>query len=111
MSTSTLLEVPKDERAWSRFSWSNKVACQEIRQAIQKKFNVNLTEYFLDPIDLKNPQYFLEANSQTHIDFNNVLKLQGADLEEVDVKNPRQLESWIYLNWKELFDAKQALAG
>lgn len=105
MSLATLLEVPKTKEAWDRFSWNNKTACDRIRQAIQQQLSIPLTEYILDPIDLEKPEFFLENNAQAHIDFNNALGLQGADLEEVDLKDERQLTAWVFLNWKELNDA------
>ena len=57
----------------------------------------------------KLPEDFLERNQQTHIDMNGQLGLQSVDLEDVDLKDPRQLQAWINFEYQELFAASAAL--
>lgn len=73
---------------------------------------INLTEYVLYPFDETNQedfQTFLENNQQAHNDFNAVLGLQSSDIEELDPKNERQLQQWIFTQYQELFSASAAL--
>ena len=44
---------------------------------------------------------FLEANSQSHIEMNSVLGVQGVDLQDVDPRNENQLIAWINLHFLE----------
>lgn len=109
MATSDLLNVPKTEVEWSFFSWNNRDAVTRIRQAIKAQKNVNLNDYQLDPINPNDPSFFLQNNQQAHTDFNGVLNLQSTDLLDVNLADPRELESWIFLNWKEVQQAELAL--
>lgn len=75
----------------------------------QVKPVVNLVEYQIYPINFNHFQDFLEANSQSHDDFNSVLGLQSSDIEELDPKDQNKLQEWIYLNYFELQSACQKL--
>lgn len=104
-----LLNVPSSKFEWAIWSFSNRTVIAAIRQAIQVQHTVNLTEYVLDPLDLDNPQGFLQNNGQAHRDFNLVLGAQSSDLEEVDIKDRKALEGWIYANYQELYTASSIL--
>jgi hypothetical protein len=78
----------------------------------QLKPIINLPQYQTYPIIYDNPrdfQFWLIQNSQAHNDFNSVLNLQSSDLTGVDIRNQKQLEAWVYLNYKELDNACFAL--
>jgi hypothetical protein len=104
-----LLNTPKSDREWDVWSFHNRTSHLAIIQAIQTQKNITLTQYQLDPISPKAVPDFLQRNSQSHIDMNSVLNLQTVDLQDVDLKNRRQLEAWIFLHWKEHSDAEQSL--
>jgi len=104
-----LLNVPASDLEWERWLFDNRNQNTEIRQAILRKKNINLTEYVLYPFAQGDVQTFLINNSQSHTDFNSVLGLQGADLLNVDVSDKQQLGAWVYLNYQELYSASQAL--
>lgn len=70
---------------------------------------VKLTEYQLYPINFDRITDFLENNQAAHTDFNGYLGLQSSDLEEVDIKDKKQLQAWVYLVYQELYDACAAL--
>lgn len=70
---------------------------------------VKLPEYQLYPIDFNHFRDFLEANSQSHDDFNSVLGLQSSDIEELDPKDERKLQEWIWQNFLELQSACEKL--
>lgn len=104
-----LLNVPKSEAEWERWIFDNRNQIAEIRKAILDQRGINLTEYVLYPISQNEIQGFLQANSQSHQDFNSVLGLQGVDLLSVNYKDPKQLEAWVYLNYLELQTASLEL--
>lgn len=103
----SLLNVPKTLGDWSLWSFSNKDAIDNIQRSIQSQFGITLTTYPLDPID--NIEEFLERNQQSHSDIMSVLGLQSSDLQSVNLKDPRELQSWVYLCHRELYDAAQKL--
>lgn len=81
----------------------------KIIQAIQTQKNVRLNQYQLDPINFDNLTYFLEWHQQSHLDFDGVLGLQSNDLQDVDLKDEKNRESFVYLNWLEHLAANKAL--
>lgn len=105
----SLLNTPKNDSEFEQFFYNNRNQIIEIRQAILKQKNINLTEYILYPVRQDSLQTFLLNNAQSHTDFNSVLGLQGADLLNVDFNDREQLEAWIFINYQELYDASAAL--
>jgi hypothetical protein len=109
MPLAQLLNQPKTDAEWSLWAWSHKDQHDLIRQAIQTKYNVNLDQYVLQPINLDEPALFLDNNQQAHDDFNGVLGTRGSDLLQVDLNNPAQFQSWINLHYQEHYTASAAL--
>ena len=108
MSLFDLLSSPKSPEDWEQYSFSTRNQVDLIRSAILKQYNINLTQYQLYPLDLSNEenrQYWLQQNSQSHDDFNAVLGQQSSDIDDVDFKNEKELEAWIFLVYQELFTA------
>lgn len=103
------LNVPRNDREWDRWSFDNADAVRGIQQAIQRQLSVTLPTYPIDPINWQRIDDFLENNSQVHIDFNAVLGLQSVDLQTVNLKDEKQLQSWIWANYLELNSAQLAL--
>lgn len=104
-----LLNVPRDEAEWSRFSFNNWDAVNQIRAAILRRLGVTLPEYQLEPIAMADIETFMENNQQAHNDFNSVLGLQSSDLLHADLHNENEREAWVYLNYSEVLSACQAL--
>lgn len=96
-----LLTKPATDQDWALWSWAHRDQHQQIRQAIQAQGGPNLTEYALDPIVPDRFDVFLDANQQSHNDFNGILQTQGNDLSDVDPKDQNQLSAWIWLHYKE----------
>jgi len=111
MPVNDLLNIPATVDQWAIFSFANKTINDRIRQAIFSQTNgkVNLFQYQLDPINFDDFTSWLQNNQSTHDNFNEVLNLQGVDLEGVDIKDANQLQAWVYLNWQEIQSACLAL--
>ena len=101
--------MPHDARAWQQFSWNNKQSHDAIRQAIFAQGNIRLNDYVLEPIAPDDLAGWLERHAQTHIEMNAALGVQGQDLQDVDLKDERQLVAWVFLHWQEHNTIVQAL--
>ncbi len=96
-----LLNKPQSYEDWARWAFHHRNSHAAIIAALRQQANVSLPEYILDPINFNEPRLFLEANQQAHVDMDQYLGVQSSDLEDVDLKNDRELQSWIYLHWQE----------
>lgn len=105
----SLINIPKSSSDWEEFFFSNRDQIQNIQKAILQQKNINLAQYIIYPVSMDNFQGFLEANQQSHEDFNSALGLQSSDIETVDPRDESQLSAWIYLQYQELFSASAAL--
>jgi hypothetical protein len=104
-----LRNVPHTNEAWSQWAFDHRDSHDRIRDAIQKKFGVNLSDYQIEPISPSDMPKFLQNNSQLHGDMLGTLKLQSSDLEDIDLKDQKQLQSWIALHYEEHRDTENAL--
>lgn len=104
-----LLVAPRTDQDWSIWSYAHRDQHAIIRQAIQAQLGINLPEYPLDPINFDQLSQFLDWNQQAHDDFNGVLGTQSSNLQQADLKDPGQLEAWIYLHRREHETAANAL--
>lgn len=96
-----LLTVPKSPEDWNIFSFHHRQSHDLIVRAIFQQTGVSLTDYVIDPIALQQPKEWLIANQQFHEDMDSTLNVQGSNLQDVDFKDERQLQAWIYLHWQE----------
>jgi hypothetical protein len=96
-----LENTPETQDQWSRWSFDHRDSHSRIRAAIKAQFSVNLSDYQIDPINPNSTDDFLQNNSQLHSDMNGVLGLQSADLQDVDLGDPKQLQAWIQLHYFE----------
>lgn len=104
-----LWNIPTTPEEWASFSFSHKTSHQLIYQTINARDNLNLAEYDLDPINFNDFDYWLELNQEAHNDMNGVLNLQGVDLETLDPKDQKQLQTWFYNHVLEHIAAEAAL--
>ncbi len=61
------------------------------------------------PINFSKFTDFLQANAQEHIDMLGVLNIQGEDVQDVDIRDERQLQAWAFLHYQDHFSAENAL--
>ncbi len=101
MALVSLLNIPSDPASWSIWGFAHRDQHTLARIAIQSIYQVNLTEYPLDPIDLTDINNFLTWNEQAHDDINAVLGTQSSNLNQTDLSDPAQLQAWIYLHFLE----------
>jgi hypothetical protein len=104
-----LENVPRSASDWLFFAWHHRDSHDRIRDAIKKKYGIDLTDYQVEPISPDDTSGFLQNNSSLHGDMNGMLKLQSADLQDVDFKNEKEVQGWILLHYQEHVNAEQAL--
>lgn len=104
-----LLNTPKGDEDWARFSLHHRISHDVIRQAISDQRGVSLPAYELDPIPFFAFNQWLLLNQQSHSEMNNVLQVSGIDLEDLNPDDERVLRSWIYLHWQEHTTAERIL--
>lgn len=104
-----LLNTPRSQGEWDRWGFHHRASHDVIIQAVQSQLGVNLQSYVIDPVTLKQPKLWLEANQALHTDMDSVLGVQSSDLEDVNLSDQRQLEAWLYLHWQEHVTAEAKL--
>jgi hypothetical protein len=69
-----------------------------------------LTDYILDPIDLRDFAGFLQRNNQSHQDEASFLRTTLFDFQDVDYRNEDSLRGWVFSHWQ-AHVAEEAAAG
>lgn len=96
-----LLNIPHSADDWAKWSFNHKLSHDLIRATIKKVYSEDLTDYIVDPIDMRNPHEFLQNNSELHNDMNSVLQLNGTNLQDADLSKPNELAAWINYHYFE----------
>jgi hypothetical protein len=98
MGLADLWNVPNTDEemaTWSQLHFAEHVL---INQAILEQHNVALPLYLINPVNLADPQAFLNLHQQMHGNTDAVLGVASQNLTEVDWNDPGQREGWIQLN-------------
>jgi hypothetical protein len=105
----SLLNIPKTPQGWSYFSFNNRDSHDQISAAILKKNNILINAYQLEPINPEDIAGWLQRHSQTHNEQNSAMGTQGQDLQDVNLRDEKQLVSWIWNHYLEHQVLHQAL--
>ena len=111
MALPTVRNVPRTPEEWNTWAWDHRDSHDRIRRLIQQQYNVQLLDYQIEPISQQSLDIFLDNNDNLHNDMNSVLGLVSTDLTDVDMNDPKQVESWINLHFLEHFYAEAKLGG
>ena len=103
-----LLNAPRTDDDWARWSWHHRQSHDAIVAAINAKGG-KLQTYQLDPIPVNAIADWLDRDQQAHNDMNSALGTQGADLTEVNFDNENETQAWIWLEYQEHFNVERAL--
>jgi hypothetical protein len=104
-----LLQVPTDDASWNQFSFNLREEVDRINAAILAQNKVNLPSYQLDPINWDDVYSWLAYLSQAMDGINTELGLQSQDVLAVDLRDVRQLTSWVNVLYNELYSAENVL--
>jgi hypothetical protein len=98
MSIASLFNTPNTDDEMSAWSFNHMAEHRLINDAILTQHNIALPEYILDPVNLADPQAFLNLHQQMHNNTDAALGISQQNLLEVDWNDPGQREGWIQLN-------------
>ena len=98
MSVANILNIPaspSDMRTWGTLHmiWHRNV----IRSIFLNK-NIALTEYVLDPAELRRESTWPQNHQTMHAEMDAVLGLSGYDLSDVDWTNQEEVLGWFELH-------------
>lgn len=73
----------------------------EIVNAVQKQLGLTLKDYIIDPMPLKDFRIYLARHQHYHDDMNGLFRIQGSDLQGLDLKSPEIVRQWMWTNFQE----------
>ena len=100
---------PKTDTDWQAWGFDHQASHDAIREAIQAQGGPSLAPQIIYPIPLAAMRVFLANNQQLHVDMTGVTRQQSVDLEDVDLKDAKQLEAWINVHVQNHWDVESAL--
>lgn len=109
MSLAQLLYPPPTPQGLGDFMFSHNQHHIAIIRGLKQVKNVDATLYQIYPFNPKDLENWLQAHQQLHSDYESVLQIQGNDLSEVDFKNQKQFDAWLFLNFSSHRSAAQLL--
>lgn len=98
MALADLFNTPTTEAEMATWSFNHMAHHREINATILRTKNIALPEYILDPVNLADPQAFLDQHQEMHNNTDALYSISGFDLTEVDWSNPDDRAGWIWLN-------------
>jgi hypothetical protein len=104
-----LLNQPKGQSDWDRWSFDNRVAHNQARAAIAARGGPRLADHQLDPISPQDAAGWLQRHAMAHAEIDRALGIQSADLMDVDLTDENQLSSWIWIHHLEHNSMARAL--
>jgi hypothetical protein len=107
-----LFSIPgDDERALQQFMFWHEFDHFEINAALQSQRNVFVPSRILYPFNIEGVSEWLEQHQQTHNDINAALGVPtGADLSQLDLRDGRSIQAWVYQNAQEHSAMRAVLA-
>ena len=101
MTLARLQNVPQDEHDWLSFAFSNSNSHFRINNALRTQFNIINPQTILDPIPQFDFLNWLRRHAQQHSVMDQTLGILQSDLTAVDIKDPKQLQDWIFVQFGE----------
>jgi hypothetical protein len=98
MAVASLFNIPMTDQEMSTWAFAHMAHHRDVNAAIYRTKGVILPEYVLDPVNMADPQGFLNLHQDMHNNTDAVLGISGYNLSEVDWSDPGQRAGWIYLN-------------
>lgn len=108
MSVANLINPPQSDKDIQTFSFANQDHHNRVSIAIKQAGGATITPQEVDPIAFFDFERWLERHQQWHNDINSGLGLAGFDLSDLDFKNPKQLNAWVSLHFREHQQWEQA---
>lgn len=104
-----LLNTPNDQPSWDQWAFRLDQNIRELQQAIGAQRDINLVPQQLYPVPPQAMQEWLSRVSDVLGEIVAILKLPSADVENVNLDDPRERQSWANQIFSEVRDARAAL--
>lgn len=101
MPLAQILHIPEGESGLDFWSFHHDQQHRQIVQALNVRFNLNLSTYVLYPISQHDIQGWLLRHQQAHNDMDAALNYNGADLSSLEFDDPRKMRLFEWLNFQE----------
>ena len=108
-TTAGLLNTPTDGPSFDRWSFDLDQNIRDISAAIRTQKNVALPQYQISPVTFVDIGEWLGRVSDIVGQIAGVLKINAADIENVDLADERARQAWANEVYRELTAARQAL--
>lgn len=109
MMLASLYNTPHTTPEFQQWLFHNYAEHHLLIQGIKKKYNIQLTEYCINPLLVDNIRQFLIIHQQMHDDMDAVLGISGNDFTDIDFDKPDSVESFLFLHADEHRQANQKL--
>lgn len=104
-----LLNVPHDQPSWDIWAFDLDQNIRDLQQAIGTQRNIRLAPQQLYPVPPQAMQEWLSRVSDALGEIVAILRLPAADVENVNLEDPRERQSWANQVFSEVRDARAAL--
>lgn len=104
-----LYETPLEDAQLVTWAGVHMAHHRDIIRRIFEVYEVQLSEFPLDPINPSDMEGWLWKHQQMHAEMAAQLGIQGFDLTDVDWEDDEDLHNWINLNAQEHYQAGQIL--
>ena len=104
-----LYNVPGTDEERAQWAFAHMAHHRDINRRIYELVKIALPEYILDPVNPNDPGEWEYQHQIMHDNQNQILGIDGQDLTDVDWKDPRILNGWIFLNASEHYQASAIL--
>lgn len=110
MAIANIANIPEDDVSLNQWSFAHMAHHRDLNSYILRKHGVNLPLFPIDPMNINDMGTFGYQHQIMHNNQNEILKIAGNDLLDVDWNNPEQRAIWIWLNFSEHLQASQITA-
>lgn len=104
-----LYNVPVRPDELQEWSFAHGVHHREIIREILTRFQIQLPEFVLDPINPLDVNNWAQQHQISHNQMDGILGISGFDLLDVNFEDQNQLASFIFLHASEHFQASNIL--
>jgi len=98
MAIADLFNVPDTDAAMQQWSFAHMAHHRDMIRVVKQTLNVELTEFILDPVNLRDPATFLDQHQIMHQQMDALFNISGFDLTEVNWNDTSQRSAWIWQN-------------
>lgn len=104
-----LYNVPTNDAERAQWAFAHMAHHRDINRRIYELVKIALPEYILDPVNPDDTGDWEYQHQLMHDNQNQLLGINGQDLTDIDWKDQRILNAWVFLNSSEHYQASNIL--